>query len=185
MWVCTKISIAVPKCLLLVLRAIILLAALAYPRDLSQSTTIGGACETICCYNSIYDLKLCSIIAPIVWYHLTQPNSAQTLMHACVRVILQYFVSLWYRHGKNGHIKLSAVIFLSHPPHSVQERKLKLQTTLYELEQTYCITDKILLVKSFIVVAVVIVLFFLSGVIPHFLGLGMWPCSYQLLPFNK
>ncbi|KAL5484287.1 hypothetical protein EMCRGX_G020756 [Ephydatia muelleri] len=56
--------------------------------------------------------------------------------------------------------------------HTVQERKKALKQTLYELEQKYCITDKVLLVKSFAVVAVVIVLFFLSGVIPNFLGLG-------------
>ena len=61
----------------------------------------------------------------------------------------------------------------------MQERKKALKQTLYELEQKYCITDKVLLVKSFAVVAVVIVLFFLSGVIPNFLGLGVCLCACQ------
>ena len=52
------------------------------------------------------------------------------------------------------------------------------QKNLSELEQNYCITDKILLVKSIAVLVTVVILFFLSSIIPDFeLGLGLISCN--------
>ena len=48
-----------------------------------------------------------------------------------------------------------------------------LHKTVTELEQKYYITDKILLVKSLIVMTVVVILFFLSNAIPNItMGVG-------------
>ena len=53
------------------------------------------------------------------------------------------------------------------------------QKKLSELEESHRITDMILLVKSIAVLISVVILFFLSNVIPnHELGLGNMTCFY-------